>query len=110
MRKKRAVLNIIFSLGGQLLTIVSNLFLRSVLIGTLGSEYLGLNGLFSNIISILSLAELGIGAAITYTLYNPIAIGNTQQINSIMNLFKKLYLIISCVIAALGLLISYNFV
>jgi len=68
----------------------------------LTSTYLGLNGLFSNVLSFLSLAELGVGVAINYALYKPIAEGDTELVKSIMWLYRKLYRYIGCIVLAAG--------
>jgi len=68
-------------------------------------EYLGLNGLFANIIAMLSLTELGIGSAITYSLYKPLADKDEEKIATLMGIYKKTYNIIGLVVATLGLLI-----
>ncbi|MBD5133163.1 MAG: hypothetical protein HDT38_01635 [Clostridiales bacterium] len=68
----------------------------------LTQEYLGLNGTFSNILSMLSLAELGIGTAITYSLYRPLAQHDEEQIAALMRLYRRVYEIIGLVVALLG--------
>lgn len=75
---------------------------RTVFIHYLSADYLGLNGLFSNILSILSLTELGVGSAIAYSLYEPLANGNISMVQSIMKLYKKLYCFIGGAILLLG--------
>ena len=80
--------------------------LRTVLIYKLGKEYLGLNGLFSNILGILNLAELGIGGAISFCLYKPIAENDTKKINSLLNLYKKFYILIASFVFLAGILIT----
>jgi O-antigen/teichoic acid export membrane protein len=79
---------------------------RFVFVRTLPVEFLGINGLFSNIISVLSLAELGIGPAIVYSLYKPLAVGDIETVKSLMQLFKKAYVRIGCFIIVVGLAIS----
>lgn len=76
--------------------------LRTALIYIMGAEYLGLNGLFSNIFAFLNLAELGIGSAIVFSMYKPIAEGDTEKVKSLQSMYKRFYLIISIIIAALG--------
>ena len=76
---------------------------RSVFIYCLNTEYLGVNGLFSNVLSILSFAELGIGSAIIYNMYKPVAKSDTEKIKSLMKLYKKAYNLIGIIIFALGL-------
>lgn len=74
-----------------------------VFVRTLPIEYLGINGLFSNILAMLSLAELGIGPAIVYSLYKPLALNNIVQVKGIMKLFKQAYILIGCLIFAFGI-------
>lgn len=77
--------------------------LRTVLIYTMGAEYLGLNGLFTNILSFLNLAELGIGSAIVFSMYKPINDGDLEKVKSLQSLYKKFYSIIFIVILVIGL-------
>ena len=77
--------------------------LRTVLIYTMGAEYLGLNGLFTNILSFLNLAELGIGSAIVFSMYKPIADGDIEKVKALQQLYKKFYSIIFIVILVIGL-------
>lgn len=79
---------------------------RSVFIHWLSSEYLGISGLFSNILTILSLAELGIGNVMLYSLYEPLKKNNVDKINALLNLYKKAYRYIALSIFIVGLLIS----
>jgi O-antigen/teichoic acid export membrane protein len=78
---------------------------RTIFIKTLGAEYLGLNGLFFNILNAMSLAELGIGTAISYALYKPIAENDTEQIKSILAFYRKCFFFIGIFIIAIGCLI-----
>lgn len=75
---------------------------RTIFIYTIGSMYLGINGLFTNILSMLSFTELGIGVAINFSLYKPLANNNIEEIKSLMNLYKKAYRIIAIIVFILG--------
>ena len=88
-RTKKSIRNVIFTIVGFVVTTLLQLVNRKVFILFLSSEYLGLNGLFSNILSMLSLSEMGIGAAIVFALYKPIAEKNTEKVKSLMALYKK---------------------
>lgn len=77
---------------------------RSVMISVLGIEYLGISGLFVNIISLLSLAELGVGSAMIYGLYKPLSEDNRVLIGSYMLIYKKAYRLIGTMMIVLGLL------
>ena len=103
MRTKNSVLNVSFTMIGQAIKLLLNFVVRFVFIKTLSVDYLGLDGLFTNILLVLSLTELGVGQAITYSLYEPLKEKNTEKIKSIMNLFKKSYIFIGCFILFVGL-------
>lgn len=101
-RTRNSALNIASNVGIRLLTLILSFASRTVFIYTLGAEYLGLNGLFSNILSFLALSELGLGTAIAFLLYKPLAINDTERIKAVMAFYKKCYLIIGTVITCLG--------
>lgn len=86
----------------QLLTILFTFVSRTVFIYTLGAEYLGLNGLFSNILSILALSELGIGGAIAFYLYKPLVDKDTDRIKVLMNFYRRCYNYVGLAILGLG--------
>ena len=102
MRVKSSIKNIGTGLIGQMLLLVTTFVTRTVFISTLGSTYLGVSGLFGNILSLLSLAELGVGQAITFSLYKPIAENDTDKINSLMAIYKKIYLCIFAFVFVVG--------
>jgi len=97
--------NIITGISGQVLTIFLQFASRTVFIYVLGKEYLGISALFTNILSILSVTELGIGTAIVYSLYKPLVEKDIKKISSTMNFLKKAYFIVGFTIAVLGLLL-----
>lgn len=83
--------------------ILMGFFVRIVFTHTLSEEYVGVNGLFLDIINILSLTELGVGAAITYALYQPIKDNDFEKQKSLMRLFKQFYHLVAGIVAVLGL-------
>ena len=101
-KKKNAIRNGIWGYLSKL----SNMFLpfifRTILIYYLGDKYLGLNSLFTSILQVLNLSELGVGAAIVYSMYKPIASNDKRKINSLLNLYKKTYRIIGLFILVVG--------
>lgn len=101
-RTKNSALNVAVSLVGQAVSLVTGFISRSVFVRTLSAEYLGINGLFLNIVSMLSLAELGIGAAIGYSLYRPVALGDTKGVRVLMAFYRRTYRWIGSVIFLLG--------
>ena len=102
-RTKYTFLNSITGMIVKIVTIVVVFVTRTVFIKTLGIQYAGVSGVFSNVLTVLSFAEMGIGSAIVYALYKPIADNDEVQIAKLMNAYKKIYSIIAVVILALGL-------
>ena len=103
MRTNNSIKNTIGSLSSNISIIATGIIAQAIFIKILGTEYLGINGLFTNIISMLGIVELGIGNAIIYSLYKPIAKKEISVINSLMNFYKKSYRIIGIVVLILGL-------
>ena len=104
MRTNNSIRNSIVALVSNFLSILIALIAQSIFIKILGIEYLGLNGLFTNILTMLSIFELGIGSAIIYNLYEPIATNNIEKIKSIMKFYKKTYNLIAIIILLVGIL------
>lgn len=105
MRTSNSLKNSLTSLLGNIISYGIGFVAQAIFIRLLGAEYLGLNGLFTNILSMLSIFELGIGNAIVYNLYKPIAENDYKKISSLMNFYKKAYRIISILIFSFGLLL-----
>jgi len=105
MRTKYSIKNSITSFISNIITFIFVFISQTIFIKILGIEYAGLNGLFSNVLTLLTLFELGIGSAITYSLYKQIAINNHNKIKSLMKFYKKAYNIIALIIFIVGLLI-----
>lgn len=97
--------NIFWGYVGNIVTIILQFVSRTVFIYTIGMTYLGVSGLFANILGMLSLTELGIGTAINFNLYKPVSEGNKEKIKSLMRLYRKAYNIIALLITVIGLLI-----
>lgn len=104
LRIKNSMNNIMTGLVGQLILTITGFVTRTVFINVLGSTYLGVSGLFSNILTVLSFAELGVGQAIVFSLYKPIAEKDEEKICSLMRLYSKIYHILFLVVLTLGLL------
>lgn len=90
----------------QVFNILAPFILRTVFIYSLGIEYTGLNSLFTSIVSVLNLAELGVGTALVFSMYKPISEGDTKKICALMHLYKIYYRIIGVFVLTTGLLIS----
>lgn len=102
-RTQNSILNILTGLGGYVINTVLGFACRIVFIRCLTAEYLGISGLFTNILTMLSLAELGIGNAIVFALYKPLATNDESKIASLMRFYAKAYRIIGIVVAIFGL-------
>ncbi|MBQ6426125.1 MAG: hypothetical protein IJJ92_04975 [Clostridia bacterium] len=103
-RVKNSILNLVTGFGGHILTLVLDFVVRTVFIYTLGKQYLGINGLFSDILSMLSLANLGIGTAIVYRLYEPLAKKDLHRVRVLVKFYRQAYTAIGFIIFGLGLL------
>jgi len=102
-RTKNATKNIIFGTILKIYQIIVPFLIRTAMIYLLGVEYLGLNSLFTSILQVLNLAELGVGSAMIYSMYKPIAKDDKITICALMKLYKLYYRIIGTVILIIGL-------
>lgn len=103
MRTKNSIKNICISILTQIVITLLGFVSRKVFIDNLGTEYLGINGLLSNVLSMLSLVEGGIGTSIVYNLYKPLAENDEPRIIALVQLYKKLYGILAIIIFGLSL-------
>lgn len=106
MRTKNSFINSLVNVISLIILSVLGFISTKVFIYYLGIEYNGLNGTFSNILSILAITELGFSGAITYSLYKPIVKNDIESISSIMLFFRKAYRIIGIIIFILSLIVS----
>jgi len=102
-RTVNSLKNIAFGYGGRILTLGLSFVSRTIFIQILGATYLGINGLFSTVLGLLSFTELGIGTALNYSLYKPVAEQDYPKIRALMRLYQKAYRYIALVITVLGL-------
>lgn len=105
-RSTKSINNLKYAIVGQGLGIFISFISRIFFVRYLGSEYLGINGLFTNLLTVLSLAELGIGEAINFSLYKPLAEKDINKCKMLMDFYKKVYTVIGIVIFILGLIIT----
>ena len=105
-RVKAAIRNIIFGYIGNLTTQILGFVLRTIFIQHLGQTLNGVNALYTGILSVLSMAELGIGTALNYSLYKPVIRKDYEKIKSYMLLYKRAYRIIGLTVAVMGLAIT----
>ena len=106
MRAKNSFLNFLANTGSHFLNVILSFVCRTVFMYTLSKEYLGVSGLFTDILAVLSLAELGIGGAIIFYMYKPVAENNYQEQRELMNLYRRMYTVVALVIAVLGLAVT----
>ena len=102
-RVENARRNLLFGMVNRAVAMLMPFLSRTALIYVLGMEYVGLNSLLSSILQVLNLADLGIGTAIVYALYEPVERDDRPAIRSLMNYYRRVYRAIGCVIALLGL-------
>ncbi len=105
MRTDNSIKNSITSMIGYIIKIAIGFISQTLFIKILSIEYLGLNGLFTNILYMLSFFELGFGSAIIYNLYKPVAEENIEAVKSLMKFYKKIYNIVAIAISIVGILI-----
>lgn len=104
-RTKNATRNIIFGIFLKLYQIIIPFFMRTAMIYFLGMEYVGLDSLFISILQILNMAELGVGSAMVFSMYKPIADDDNVQICALMRLYKIYYRIIGTIILVIGMVL-----
>ena len=102
-RKVNSIRNVVLGLTAQGLYLLLNFICRTILIWKLGRQVLAINGLYSNILSLLSIAELGIGNIFLFSLYKPLAENDTDKVNQIIHYYKKLYNAIALIVLIIGL-------
>lgn len=105
-RTRNSIINVMVAMSGQGVALIVSFIARIFFINILGADYLGINGLFTNILTMLSLVELGIGPAIIFSLYKPLAEKDFEKIKLLMQLYKKSYTIIGIAVGLLGLLVT----
>lgn len=101
-RTKKSLRNTGYSVIFKMSDVILSFVLRTVFIYTLGVSCLGLSGLFANILTVLSLMELGVGSAIVFSLYKPLSQGNHGKVLALMQLYKKTYNIIGVLVCVIG--------
>ncbi|MCI8417923.1 MAG: hypothetical protein HFI33_10610 [Lachnospiraceae bacterium] len=104
-RKRNAILTSGAGVINQLCNVIFSFVYRTIFLYILSVEYLGISGLFSNIMQVFSLAELGIGSVIVYRMYQPIKDGNINKTASLMNFYKNFYHTLGVGILVFGVLL-----
>lgn len=104
-RTKNAKRNIFFGVINKLVTLFFPFIIRTIMIKEIGADYLGLNSLFSSILQVLNITELGFSSAVVYSMYKPIADDDTETLCAILNFYRKMYFAIGIIIAILGCIV-----
>lgn len=102
-RTKRTVKSSVSGLIFQAINLIMPFLIRTIIIKKLGIEYGGLNTLFTSILQVLSLSELGFASAIAYAMYKPIAKGDSALICALLRFIKQVYRIIGCIVMVIGI-------
>lgn len=105
-RTKNATRNMVFGFLLKIYQMVLPFLMRTAIIYFMGVQYLGLNGLFTSILQVLNLAELGVGSAMVFSMYKPIIEDDTDKICALMNLYRTYYRIIGSAIAIIGIALT----
>ena len=103
-RTKNAARNVVYGTVLRVYQIILPFIIRTVMIYTIGVQYLGLNGLFASVLEVLNLAELGVGSAMVFSMYRPIAEEDIEKINCLLQLYKVYYRIIGTFILIVGVI------
>lgn len=106
MDVEKGRVNVIIAIVFKIITMIMAIVVKITLVGICGNEVNGLNALYISIIGVLSVAELGVGSAITFCMYKPIVNGDINTVSALYDLFRKLYLIIGAVIFFSGIAIT----
>ncbi|CAH0416491.1 hypothetical protein KAR50_01830 [Periweissella fabaria] len=106
-RSDAAKINVIVATFSQPIMLLLSFITRAIFINTLGNTYNGLNGLYTNLLSVLSFAELGIGSAITAAMYIPVSNKQYDLINELLHFFERIYRLIGLVVLVLGFVLSF---
>lgn len=105
-RTKNATRNMFFGIILRTYQMLIPFFMRTVMIYTIGVQYLGLNSLFTSVLSVLNLAELGVGSAMVYSMYKPVAEDDELMICALMKMYRTYYRAIGLIIAIVGCLLT----
>ena len=105
-RTKNAVRNAAWGMVSKVTSMLLPFFCRTIFIKYLGSEYLGLNSLFTSILSVLSITELGFGSAVVFSMYRPIAEDDKATIRALLNVYRKIYRVVGTIILIAGLAVT----
>ena len=104
-RTRKSIINLSFNAASQLLSALISFVTRTVFIQVFSTKYLGMNAVFADVLSLLSLADLGIGTAMSYSFYRPLAEGDTRRVTALARFYQRLYRRVAAAVTAAGLLL-----
>ena len=104
-RTEYSAMNTTVAMAARVIAILAGYLTRVVFTHALSEDYVGINGLFTDVLNVLALSELGVGTAITYALYRPISEGNIEKQKSLMRMYRKFYRIVALIVLVAGLLV-----
>ena len=104
-RSKRSAINIVAVLFNSMVKAIIPFILRTLVIYRLGEKYTGLGGLFTSILTVLNLTELGFGNAIGFLMYKPMADLQYERVSKLLNYMKRVFLFVGCIVSLLGMLV-----
>lgn len=93
-RLKNSIRNTVSGVACRVITILFPFIIRTVIIKKIGIDYAGLNGIFTSVLMMLSISELGFGAALVYSMYKPIAEADNEKVCALLNFYRKVYRIV----------------
>ena len=106
-RIKNTKRNLISASAFKVVSLVMPVIIRAIIIRSLGAEYVGISGLFSSILTVLSISELGFGSAIVFSMYEPIARDDFIKVGALLNFYKKIYKWVTLIIVTGGIVSSF---
>lgn len=104
-RTRNTFRNIAWGSISKIVLIIFPFFVKTVIIRTIGINYLGLNNLFASIIAILNITELGFSEAVVFSLYKPLAEDDTATVCALMSYYRRIYRIIGSIVLAAGIIV-----
>lgn len=105
-RTQKVGKNFIMGIMNKVIVLLLTFISRKLFIQYIGVQYLGINGLFANVLSLLSMADLGFGVAMSYSFYEPLAKNDTTRIAALINFYKKVYNTIAIVVSVIGVALT----
>ena len=105
---RQSTSNVLVSIIARIVVMLLPFVVRTVIIRTLGNLYVGVDSLFSSILNMLSLSELGFSSAVVYAMYKPVAENDEEKVRALLCFYKRVYQIVGCVILGVGLILLPN--